>query len=80
MTGTTCLADFGVNQAYSTSDAALLDEFLVPALSRSHRYDRAVGFFSSSLIALLPATMADFVQRGGRMRLVCSPHLSETDL
>lgn len=80
MTGTMCLADFGVNQAYSTSDAALLDEFLVPALSRSHRYDRAVGFFSSSLIALLPATMADFVQRGGRMRLVCSPHLSETDL
>jgi superfamily II DNA or RNA helicase len=76
----TCLVDFEVHQAYSTSDAALLDEFLVPALSRSHRYDRAVGFFSSSLIALLPATMADFVQGEGRMRLVCSPHLSETDL
>lgn len=75
-----CLTSFDFAPGYSTSDGALLDEFLVPALSRSIRYDRAVGFFSSSLIALAPTTLADFVSRGGKIRLVCSPHLSATDL
>lgn len=80
MTDVHCLTAFDVAPGYSTSDDALLDEFLVPALDKSLRYDRAVGFFSSSLIALAPTTLADFVARGGTMRLVCSPHLSATDL
>jgi superfamily II DNA or RNA helicase len=75
-----CLSTFDVAAGYSTSDAALLDDFLVPALDRSLRYDRSVGFFSSSLVALAPATVADFVTRGGKVRLVCSPHLSSTDM
>lgn len=75
-----CLTKFEVQAGYSTSDSALLDDFLIPALDSSIRYDRSVGFFSSALIALASATVADFVLRGGKMRLVCSPYLSATDL
>ena len=75
-----CLSTFEVGAAYSTSDSDLLDDFLVPALTRATTYDRAVGYFSSSLIALVPHAMTSFVERGGKMRLVCSPHLSSTDI
>ena len=75
-----CLCKFEVQAAYSTSDNELLDEFLVPALSCATRYDRAVGFFSSSLTALAAVAMGDFVSCGGKTRIVCSPHLSPTDI
>ena len=75
-----CLASFAVEEGYSTSDAELLDDFFVPSLSKASHYDRAVGYFSSSLVALAPSSISDFVLRGGRMRLVCSPHLSPTDI
>lgn len=75
-----CLASFAVEEGYSTSDAELLDDFFIPSLSRASHYDRAVGYFSSSLVALAPSSISEFVLRGGKMRLVCSPHLSPTDI
>jgi len=57
----------------------LLDDFYVPALEHSMRYDRAAGFFSSGLVALAPLAFSGFIQRGGKIRLICSPNLSATD-
>jgi len=64
---------------YSSSGASLLHEFYVPALEHATTYDRAAGFFSSAVFALAPAVFSDFIQRGGKIRLLCSPHLSEAD-
>lgn len=66
-------------EAYSSSHDHLLDDFYVPSLRNCDSYDRAAGYFSSSLLALAPLAFADFVERGGKMRLLCSPHLSPSD-
>lgn len=64
---------------YSSSGASLLHDFYVPALEHATTYDRAAGYFSSAIFALAPAVFSDFVERGGKIRLLCSPHLSEAD-
>lgn len=64
---------------YSSSIGSLLNEFYIPALSNSVAYDRAAGYFSSAIYALAPVAFSEFVARGGKMRLLCSPHLSSVD-
>jgi superfamily II DNA or RNA helicase len=64
---------------YSTSGSSLLNEFYIPALSHAVTYDRASGYFSSAILALAPVAFSDFATSGGKMRLLCSPHLSEAD-
>lgn len=69
--------DFAEN--YSSSGASLLLDFYVPALKAATSYDRAAGYFSSAVFALAPAVFSDFVSRGGKIRLLCSPYLSAAD-
>lgn len=64
---------------YASSRGDLIDEFYLPCLSVAERYDRAAGYFRSSLFVMVGVAMSDFALRGGRMRLVCSPQLSEKD-
>ena len=65
--------------SYSTSKNNLVAEFYEPALSYAVRYDRSSGYFSSALMSLIPLGFADFVSRGGKLRLICSPQLTQTD-
>lgn len=66
-------------ESYSTSKNNLVSEFYEPALSRAIRYDRSSGYFSSALMSLIPLGFADFVSRGGKVRLICSPQLTQAD-
>lgn len=66
---------------YNSPPDNLIEDFYSPAFSRSCRYDRAVGFFSSSLLAAIAPDLDVFVQNGGIMRLITSPaNLSDDDL
>ncbi|QDV24629.1 helicase-related protein [Aureliella helgolandensis] len=66
---------------YNSPPDNLIDGFYSPALIRSHQYDRAVGFFSSSLLAAISPALDTFVSNGGTMRLITSPaNLSDEDL
>lgn len=69
--------DFKEN--YSSSGSSLLNDFYIPALAHTVRYDRATGYFSSAILALAATAFSEFVARGGRMRLLTSPHLSAQD-
>jgi len=51
----------------------------MPALENSKSYDRAVGFFSSGILSVIPQAFSSFAEKGGRIRLVCSPVLSPDD-
>jgi superfamily II DNA or RNA helicase len=73
------LSEYPFQDGYSTSSQSLLNDFYEPALDRSENYFRAAGYFSSSLFALAPLAYANFVSRGGKMKLLCSPHLSTAD-
>jgi superfamily II DNA or RNA helicase len=57
----------------------LLSDFYVPCLQEATRYDRAVGFFRSTLIQVTAIAFSDFVRRGGQMRLICSPAITPED-
>lgn len=74
------LRDVPLRRRYSSGRQDLVQDFFRPCLLASTSYDRAVGFFSSSCYVLIGLDVAEFVQRGGRMRLVCCPRLSELDV
>lgn len=65
---------------YSTSRNDLVGEFFVPCLDQADLYDRAVGYFSSTFYILIRLPLADFIKRDGKIRIVCSPHLSGQDI
>ena len=69
-----------LRRRYSTGRADLLEEFFRPCLAAANRYDRAVGFFSSTFYLLVGVTIAGFAHRAGKMRIVCCPRLSEVDI
>jgi superfamily II DNA or RNA helicase len=43
-------------------------------------YSRAVGYFTSTSMALFARGIETFADRGGTMRLIASPHLTEDDI
>jgi hypothetical protein len=74
------LSDLELRNQYRSDRHNLLRDFYVSCLSQAVTYDRAVGFFSSTSLALAAQGLLDFIQSQGRMRLVASPHLSEEDI
>jgi superfamily II DNA or RNA helicase len=73
------LRDFSWQISYGPNDDRL-EGFYLPALSRSVRFDRATGFFSSAALAIAAAGVARLIQNGGRMRLLCGAQLSREDV
>jgi|LSQX01.3.fsa_nt_gb ERCC4-related helicase len=57
----------------------LVDDFYVPALSRSVQYDRKAGFFSSGALVLAATGIARLLATGGRMRLLVGVQLNDAD-
>ncbi|MFZ5923946.1 MAG: DEAD/DEAH box helicase family protein [Bacillota bacterium] len=54
-------------------------EFYQPLLSRSTKYDRAVGYFTSKALVIAAQGLRTFIDGNGKMRLVASPHLTDED-
>lgn len=73
------LRDLSLQTTYKSGRDALLDSFYVPCLQEAIKYERAVGYFSSTLYQVVGIAFSDFVRRGGRMRLICSPALTPAD-
>ena len=58
----------------------LLTSFLKKCLPVSRTYQRAAGFFASSVFGVADREFAAFFASGGRMELVCSPSFSADDI
>ncbi|MFC6939726.1 helicase-related protein [Salinirubellus sp. GCM10025818] len=56
-----------------------MEEFYVPALKRSKRYDRIAGYFSSSALAVASQGIDALLEHGGEMRLIVGTELYSTD-
>ena len=65
---------------YRGSRAKLLREFYLPCLGASVDYRRAVGFFTSDVLAAATSGISAFIQNEGKMRLVASPRLELEDV
>jgi len=66
-------------EEYRTGEVDLIKEFYQPCLRNSNYYDRAVGYFRSSVFLLIGPDLINFAKKGGKVRLICSPCLTEDD-
>lgn len=66
--------------SYRTGRDDLVRDFYLPCLERAILYRRAVGYFTSSSLASAARGVASLVSRHGKMQLVASPHLEESDI
>lgn len=73
------LAELALARAYHKPEDDIARAFYLPAVAASTRYDRAVGYFSSTVFLLAWPSLKAFAANGGRMRLICSPILSDAD-
>src|SRR5689334_18620644 len=73
------LRELNLKISYGPNDARLHD-FFIPAMAASIRYDRAAGYFSSTMLAVAAAGVTKLVLNGGKMRLLCGADLSEADV
>lgn len=74
------LEELGLELGYNSSESDLVSDFYIPCLNVAMTYDRAVGYFRSSIYNLIGVAISDFVLRGGKMRIVCSPGLTSEDI
>ncbi|MFD5774845.1 DEAD/DEAH box helicase [Streptomyces fungicidicus] len=72
------LRGLDLKPGYDSSDR-VLESFYVPALSRSVRYDRSVGYFRSSSLSVAARGLSRFINGGGRVRLLCGAEVSSED-
>ncbi len=68
-----------VKSCLDTSEDNLIEELYLPCLKWAERFDRGVGFFTTGWISYNIEGMSDFASRGGKIRLVTSPILSNDD-
>jgi len=73
------LNDFAFKPNYDSYEDNPIEDFFLPALNVSNKYQRASGFFSAALMGVIPEAFTDFAERGGKIELICSPILSVQD-
>lgn len=70
------LKDLNLQPVYRSDCSNIVQDFYVPALSCATRYDRAVGFFSASMLSLAAQGIGSLIKNGGTMRLVVGAELA----
>jgi hypothetical protein len=55
-------------------------KYFQDCLSVSMQYRRAAGYFSSSVFIASDIAMSGFIERGGKIQIVCSPRLMPQDI
>jgi len=73
------LRNLAIQDDYRSDGSDLIREFYIPCLENSTVYKRAVGFFSSTSMAVVAKGLTALIRSGGKMQLVASPCLSQQD-
>lgn len=63
---------------YNSEDDSILKDFYIPCLEQAISYDRAVGFFSASMLIYAAQGLSKFASKDGVMRLIIG-HQVEPD-
>lgn len=69
-----------VKTCLDTSEDNLVSDLYQPCLHWAERFDRGVGYFTTGWINYNVTGLSDFASRGGKMRLITSPILSDSDI
>lgn len=74
------LRDIVYQEDYRSGYDSIVEDFFHPSLREARLYWRAVGYFSSSALEAFGTPLGEFIRHGGKIKLVTSVELSETDL
>jgi len=74
------LNDLHLAREYRTGEQEPVAAFYKPCIEQAIGYDRATGYFKSSVLSLASQEICEFALRGGAIRVVCSPDLSTADV
>jgi len=78
--GSFVLTDLEFKTHYRGRASNFFGNVYIPCLENSIRFDRAVGYFSGGVFVLARNAIESFVERGGVLRVIASPHLSPADV
>ena len=73
------LSSLLLKPVYRSARDDLVKDFYLPCLKSTVRYDRAVGFFSASMLSLAAQGLTALVERRGQMRLIVGGALTEEE-
>lgn len=68
-----------ISRQYRTGNNPL-DEFYIPTLRLTKKYDRAAGYFDSKSLKYAARGIAGLISNNGRMRLITAPYLKKDDI
>ena len=74
------LADLTLRTSYHKGRDDVAEEFYLPCMRRANEFDRAVGYFRSTVFIIAWPALRDFILRGGRIRVLCSQVLAAEDI
>lgn len=74
------LQNLPLRLSYRTGRDDMVRDFFVPCMEAAELYRRAAGYFTSFGLALAARGVASLASRGGKMKLVVSPHLDPEDV
>lgn len=69
-----------IKRIYKSRIDDLCNDFFIPLLSKSKKYDRGVGYFSLSVLSELSDGIIPYIKNGGKIRVITSVELKPEDL
>ncbi len=72
--------ELDIKKEYRSLLDSVAKDFYIPLLSQAVKYQRAVGFFSSSCLVEISKGISELAKNGGKIQLVASPYLSDEDV
>lgn len=72
--------ELDIKKEYLSLLDSVAKDFYIPLLSCAVKYQRAVGFFSSSSLVEISKGISELAKNGGKIQLVASPYLSDEDI
>ena len=65
--------------SYNKAENDIAEDFYLPSMRTACRYDRVSGYFGSTIYIIAWPALKEFINNNGKMRIVCSPYVSEAD-
>lgn len=72
--------ELDIKKEYRSLLDSVAKDFYIPLLSCAVKYQRAVGFFSSSSLVEISKGISELAKNGGKIQFVASPYLSDEDI
>lgn len=74
------LQDCIIKRSYYSLKDNIARDFYIPLLNEAVLYQRAVGYFTSSILVKISEGICNFAKNGGKIQLIASPELNEDDI